>query len=142
MKLLALDIGDKRIGLATTDELGVAVWPQETILRKELEQDLLKLVDLIKEGSIQGLVVGLPFHADGRESAQAKKIKTFVSQLQKKILQENLQISLEWCDEGLTSWEAEQKLTEKGFKGKKRKAKVDALAACLILEDYLARKPS
>lgn len=137
MRILALDVGEKRMGLAQTDELGVGVWPQATYHRRGLQEDLDFLVQKIEEAKIQILVVGLPYNMDGSEGSQAKKVRHFASELEKQFAQKKLSISIKWCDERLTSWEAEQRLTEKGLKGKKRKQQVDSMAACLILEDYL-----
>jgi putative Holliday junction resolvase len=156
-RILALDVGEKRIGLAISEGLGV--WPLKTLLRKNLEEDLAELIKIIKEEATQTLVVGLPYNMDGTEGAQAKKIRNFISQLKNLLIKESHQRQkrgegeapsalpmegatrapmIEWSDERLTSWEAEQRLTQGGLKGKKRKKKVDELAACLILEDYLA----
>jgi len=140
MRLMALDIGDKRIGLATTDELGVAIWPQPTWIRKNLSGDVKGILEKIRDHSIETLVVGLPLNMDGTEGPQAKKVKDFVSSLSLEMQRKGIAVPVEWCDERLTSWEAEKLLTERGLKGAERKAQVDALAACLILEDYLERK--
>jgi len=139
MPLLALDIGEKRIGLAATDEIGVGVWPQGILVRTDLESDLREISKKLRAFSAETLVVGLPLNMDGTEGPQAKKVRRFVTELEKYLKKEGLSFSIAWCDERLTSWEAEQRLSERGLKGKKRKAKVDTLAACLILEDYLER---
>jgi len=140
MRLMALDIGDKRIGLASTDELGVAIWPQPTLIRKNLAHDLEWILEKMQDHSIDTLIVGLPLNMDGSEGGQAKKVKDFVSKLVREMERKGIAVPVEWCDERLTSWEAERLLSEKGLKGRERKAEVDALAACLILEDYLERK--
>jgi putative Holliday junction resolvase len=142
MRLLSLDIGEKRIGLAATDEIGVGVWPQGTLLRTNLESDLREILEKIRELSVQTVVVGLPLNMDGTEGPQAKKIRRFATELEKHLKKEGFSISIAWCDERLTSWEAEQRLTQWGLKGKKKKAQVDEMAACLILEDYLERTRS
>lgn len=135
MKILALDVGEKRVGIATSDALGVGVWPQKTFLRQGSENDFEKLAELIEEQEPQLIVVGLPLNMNGTEGPQAKKVRQFVTALQKKI-----SVEVQYCDERLTSWEAESRLAEKGIKGKKKKEEVDSLAACLILEDYLRSK--
>lgn len=141
MKILALDIGEKRIGIATNDPLGVGVWPQERFLRQNTEQDFEKLAERIEEHEPELLVVGLPVNMNGSEGPQAKKVRQFIMHLEK-ILQENFkkEIIIEWVDERLSSWDAEGKLREKGLKGKKVKEAVDSMAACLMLEDYLRSK--
>ncbi len=137
MKFLALDVGDKRVGIATSDELGVGVWPQETFLREGSAQDIERLIAIIQSHAPQLLVVGLPFNMDGSEGAQARKVRQFVDQIQKAFEQKKLCIPIKWCDERLTSWEADNRLSERGVRRKNRKAQVDSMAACLILEDYL-----
>lgn len=139
MKLLALDVGDKRVGIATSDELGVGIWPQKTFLRQNPKQDAAKLSEIILEQSPQIIVVGLPFNMDGTEGAQAKKVRQFIKDLEKEF-PADLCPSIRWHDERLTSWDAEQRLKDRGLKGKKIKAEVDAMAACLILEDFLKEK--
>lgn len=142
MRLLALDLGKKRIGLALTDELGVGVWPQPTLLRKNLQEDLKVLIQKIEDLSIQTLVVGLPLNMDGTEGPQAKKSREFIACLLQETQRKGMDLHVEWCDERLTSWEAENRLREEKGKGKRKKEDVDARAACLILEDYLAQHGS
>ena len=142
MRLLSLDVGEKRIGLASTDELGVGIWPQPTLIRKALAEDLKALLQKIEDLSIQTLVVGLPLNMDGTEGSQAKKTRGFISQLVGEMKRKGIDLPAEWCDERLTSWEAEKRLGERMGKGRRKKEDVDAMAACLILEDYLARQKS
>ncbi len=135
MKILALDVGDKRVGIATSDELGVGIWPQKTFLRQGTPSDFEKLAEIIQEQNPQLVIVGLPLNMNGSEGPQAKKVRQFMAFLEKEI-----SIPIEYSDERLTSWEAESKLAEKGIKGKNKKAQVDSMAASLILEDYLRSK--
>lgn len=141
MKILALDIGDKRIGIATSDILGVSVWPQKKFLRQNIEQDYEKLAERIEEHEPEVIVVGLPVNMDGSEGPQAKKVRQFIAKLEKKMSEIlSKSFSIEWVDERLSSWDAENKLREKGLKGKQVKEAVDSAAACLMLEDYLRLK--
>ncbi len=141
MKILALDIGDKRIGIATSDILGVSVWPQKKFLRQNIEQDYEKLAERIEEHEPEVIVVGLPVNMDGSEGPQAKKVRQFIAKLEKKMSEIlSKSFSIEWVDERLSSWDAENKLREKGLKGKQVKEAVDSAAACLMLEDYLRSK--
>lgn len=137
VKILALDVGDKRVGVAINDALGVGVWPQKTFFRQGSEQDYEKLAEMIQELEPEALLVGLPLNMNSSEGPQAKKVRQFVGELQKVLEQNKFNIPVLWQDERLTSWEAEGKLIEKGIKGKNKKAQVDSMAACLILEDYL-----
>ena len=140
MKFLALDVGEKRVGIATSDPLGVGVWPQKTFYRQGTDQDFEKLAELIEEQGLQALVVGLPLNMNESEGPQAKKVRQFIEKLQIQMKQRNLTLPVYWQDERLTSWAAEEKLVEKGIRGKKKKEEVDSMAACLILEDYLRSK--
>ena len=137
MRLLALDLGTRRIGLAATDELGVGVWPQPTLLRKNLQEDLQSLIQTMGDLSIKTVVVGLPLNMDGTEGPQAKKAREFVSALARELKSKDMDVKMEWCDERLSSWEAERRLEERQGKGRRSREEVDAMAACVILEDYL-----
>ncbi len=137
MKIVALDMGEKRIGVAISSENSV-VFPLQTILRKNLEQDFQSVLELIQEYSLEKLVVGFPYHMNGAESSQSKKIRSFVESLKSFLKNKNIDIPIEFADERLTSWEAREKLS--GKKAKKNKEAIDAMAASLILEDYLARR--
>lgn len=137
MKIVALDMGEKRIGMAISLE-NRSVFPLQTILRKNLEEDFQNILEMIQEYSLEKLVVGFPYNMDGTESAQSKKIKIFVKSLEKFLKEKNIDVSIEFSDERLTSWEAREKLS--GKKAKKNKQAIDAIAACLILENYLANR--
>ena len=138
MRILALDIGEKRIGFAISEEKIQGAYPLQTLVRSDLEQDFEKILEIIQEYSVQELVVGLPYRMNGTEGSQANKTKKFVSGLEKFLDRQNLKIPIEWSDERLTSWEGREKLI--GKKAKKNKEAIDAMAACLILENYLAKK--
>ena len=140
MNLLALDVGQKRIGLAKTDGLGIGVWPIKTLWREELKQDLEKIFNLIEDDAIQKIIIGLPLNQNGSDSTQTQKVRAFANQLKKFLHQKQKIIPVEFWDERLSSWEAEQNFVEAGIKIKKRKELVDAEAACLILRDYLSEK--
>lgn len=122
--------------------MGIGIWPRPTLVRKNLSSDLQALATLIQKEAVQKVVVGLPYNMDGTEGAQAKKVRDFVSRLKKHLNTLGVNVLLEWSDERLTSWEAERCLAEKGVKGKRKKEKVDSMAASLILKDYLERKNS
>lgn len=136
MKLFAFDIGEKRIGIAKTDELGIGVWPVETYLRKDLPSDFQHLLEVIQEHAIEKVIVGYPYHQNGRPSAQGAKIKQFTLAFERFLAREKKRVSLEFYDERLTSFAAEDAL--KGYKKKQKRKHLDAIAACLLLEDYLS----
>jgi putative Holliday junction resolvase len=132
MRLMGLDIGDKRIGLAVSDELGFTAQGLETYNRTKLEQDIPKLLELFQSWGVQKLVVGLPRNMNGTYGPQTEKVKDFVSQL---IQDSGLEV-IYW-DERLTSAAAERTLIEGNVSRNKRKKSIDRLAAVMILQGYL-----
>lgn len=141
MKLLALDVGEKRIGLAKNDGLGIGVWPLQTLLRKNLEKDLDFIFEILQEDQIEKIIVGLPLSMNGTESQQTQKVRAFANQLKKFLHQKKQPLVVEFWDERLSSWEAEENLIYSGIKIKKNKGLLDAEAACVILKDYLSAHP-
>lgn len=136
MRWLALDHGTKRIGLAFSDELEIlaspfGVWPQEG------GRSLDRIVRLCKDEGVQALVVGLPKHKDGVESATAPSARAFAAALAGRTGLPHLL----W-DEHLSSAEAERLLIQRGVKADKRKAMLDAAAAAVILSDLLETRRS
>ncbi|HZU52287.1 MAG TPA: Holliday junction resolvase RuvX [Holophagaceae bacterium] len=135
MRWLAIDHGTKRIGLAFSDELEILaspfeVWPSD-------EKALDRLARLCKEEAVQALVVGLPKHKDGAESATAPLARAFAMELSARTGLPHLL----W-DEHLSSAEAERLLAQRGVKADKRKAMLDAAAAAVILGDLLETRRS
>jgi putative Holliday junction resolvase len=134
MRWMALDHGTKNIGIAFCDELEIlsspfAVWPNQG------EATLARLARLAAEEGAQGLVVGLPRHKDGAESATAGLARAFGE-----ALGDRTGLPLVFWDEHLTSAEAERLLASRGVKPKDRKARLDSAAAAVILEDLLASR--
>ena len=136
MRLLALDHGEKRIGLAFCDELEIIASPFET-WPNQGEATLVKLLALAKAEGVQGWVVGLPRHKDGAESATAPAAWAFGE-----ALAQRSQLPLALVDEHLTSAEAERLLAQRGVKPQDRKAKLDAAAAAVILQGFLEERRS
>jgi putative Holliday junction resolvase len=133
---MAVDHGTKKIGIAFSDELEIlaspfAVWPQEG------EATLTKLARLAREEGVQALVVGLPKHKDGQESTTAAEARAYGE-----ALAALTGLPLRLVDEHLTSAEAERLLAQRGVKPKDRKAKLDAAAAAVILNDLLETRRS
>jgi len=128
---LGLDVGDRTIGVAVSDELGWA-HPLQTIRRKNLQADLDALAAIVEERSATRLVVGLPLNMDDTEGPRAAKTRRFADKLR-----ERFSLPIVLWDERLTTWEAERLLREAGTRRRKRKEWVDALAAQLLLQSYL-----
>lgn len=131
-KLLGLDVGEKRIGIAVSDELGVAAHPLKTLARKDLEHDIGALVEVIKEKSIEKIIVGFPRNMDGSVGEQGKKVLKFVEDLKR-----DVEVPVELWDERLTTAESERVLIAANVSRRKRKKVIDKLAASLILQGYL-----
>lgn len=131
-RILALDVGKKRIGLAVSDELGWTAQGLETLERTRIREDLAKLKELAEQWSVQTLLVGKPLHMSGEASRQSEYTREFADRLK-----EYLSLPVVFWDERLTSVEAERVLRESGASLEKRKKAVDRLAAVLLLESYL-----
>lgn len=136
MRILGLDYGEKRIGVAVCDELGLTAQGLSTIIRKNKKHDWEILENLVKNYKVDKIVVGYPIKIDGSEGIQCEKVNRFVSLLEKTFA---LPI-IKW-QETLSTKEAEGILIESGVRWEKRKKIVDKLAACLILQGYLDSIP-
>lgn len=134
MRVIGLDVGDKRVGVAVSDSLGKTAQPLETLSR---DDDLMvRLAGLIDETGAQRLVVGLPLLMDGREGAQARKVRRFASELE-----ESLNLPVTMVDERLTTREAQALMAEAGLERRERKEAADRVAAALILRAYMDSLP-
>jgi putative holliday junction resolvase len=132
MRILGLDYGSRRIGVALCDELGLTAQGIATIVRKNREADLGTIADLVRRHGVERIVVGYPLRLNGSEGIQCEKINRFVRRLETLL---SLPV-IRW-DETLSTREAEELLREKGVRREKRREGVDRGAACLILQGYL-----
>ena len=137
MSILSIDVGEKRIGLAGTDELGITVQPLEVLNANKPYQRILEICDNRK---VTKIIIGMPYNAEGNEGFAAKKVNDFKNKLSKLLKTENMNIVIEFWDEGFTTKNASKWLQEAGVKGKKSRAVIDKLAAAALLEDYLASR--
>ena len=134
--ILALDVGEKTIGVALSDESETFALPGATILRQEgYRRDMAAVRALIEERGVQEVVVGLPLMMDGSRGVQAEKAEEFVSQLKRYT---RLPIHLQ--DERLSTSEAERVLIAAGRRREQRKQVVDSAAASVILQSFLDRR--
>lgn len=132
MRILALDYGEKRIGVAVCDELGLTAQGLPTIIRKTKKHDLEILANLIKTYNVEKIVIGYPIRLDGSEGIQCEKVNRFAV-----LLGKTFSLSVIKWPETLSTKEAEEILINSGVRWEKRKEKVDKLAACIILQNYL-----
>ena len=131
-RILALDVGDKRIGLALSDPLKMIANPLETLFRTTLNKDMAHLLDIISQKEVELIVCGMPVSMMAKETEQTIKTKQFVEELSKRT---NLPIKL--IDERLTTSSAERVLIEGGVRRENRKQVIDKVAATIILQNYL-----
>ena len=134
MRIMALDVGSKRIGVALSDPLKITAQGLQTFQRITLEEDIKGLWKLIDEHEVSQLVVGLPKNMDGTIGFKAEEVQQFVADLTAE-----REIEVIWIDERLTTVSAERVLLEADVSRAKRKKVIDKMAAVVILQSYLDR---
>ena len=138
MRKIALDVGDKTIGIAVSDELLITAQGITTIERVGIRKDCGKVMDMIKEYNCDTVVVGLPKKLDGTDSPQTEKVREFKTMLENKMRSTGMaDIKIVFQDERLTTVQAEKILIEADVSRKKRKEVIDKQAAVIILQSYL-----
>jgi putative holliday junction resolvase len=134
-RILALDVGSKRIGMAVSDPLGITAQGLETLVRKNKRTDLEQLRAVIQKYEVREVVVGYPLHMSGRAGLQSLKIADFADELRR-----HFSLPVHLWDERLTSAEANRLLRETEMSIRRRGQVVDRLAATLILQAFLAHR--
>jgi putative Holliday junction resolvase len=134
-RMLGLDVGDKRIGVAVSDATGMFINPVGTVQRKNLKLDVARIKELAKQHGAEAFVIGLPKNMDGTEGNQAAKVRSFAREL---IGETSLPIHFE--DERLSTFTAIERLVERGIKTGQNRDLVDMEAAAVILESFLQRQ--
>lgn len=137
-RVLAIDLGTRRIGLAVSGADGVSAQPLDALQRRNLAEDLSRVCSIAHGRKIGRIIVGLPLHMDGRESPMSEQCRRFAARLS-----EASGLPVDMHDERLTSVEAEQMLRRRGWSlerllKEKKKGTVDRLAATVLLEDWLS----
>lgn len=132
MRVMALDVGEKTVGVALSDELRITVNPFETIRRDGGELD--RLQSIISTQHVTEIVVGLPLSLNGSEGPSTERARAFVTALRPLTT-----ASVVTQDERLSTTEAERRLVEADVRRSRRRQVIDSVAAALILESYLAR---
>ena len=133
MRIMGIDYGDARTGIAVSDLLCSLVGTTQVVHSRNFDKTLEQVAALAKEKEITEIVVGLPKNMDGSEGARAEVCRAFAQKLE-----EATGLPVKLWDERRTTVEAHNILSEHNYHGKKRKNTVDAVAAALILEGYLA----
>jgi len=132
MRILGLDVGTKRIGVAMSDELLLTAQGMQTLERRALQGDLSEIKGMIENNDVSEVVVGLPLNMDGSYSAKTKEVVEFMDSLLKFV-----NVPVKTWDERLTTVQAERALLEADMSRAKRKRLTDKLAAQIILQSYL-----
>lgn len=138
MRKIGLDVGDKTIGVAVSDALGITAQGITTIERVGIRKDSGKVLDYVKEYQCDTIVMGLPLSMSGEDSEQTQKVRDFRTMLENKMRSTGMKgIDIQWQDERLTTMQAERILIEADVSRGKRKKVIDKQAAVLILQSWL-----
>jgi len=134
VRILGLDVGDRRTGVALSDPLGMLASPLLVFQLKGETEDIAFILNLVEQYKVEKIIVGLPQSMNGTIGTQAEKVKGFGDKLR-----ESCPVPVEYRDERLTTVEAKRMLIESGNKkyGKNKKIEYDAAAAAVILQSYL-----
>ena len=132
--MIALDLGEKRVGVAISDELWITIRPLPFLHRRNWKQLLIAVVDLVQHFDAQALVIGLPLHLDGAEGDSAREAKRIAHYFEL-----SLKVPVYLQDERLTSREAEGALRAAGYPEDKLHKYVDSESAAIILRDFIAK---
>lgn len=135
MKILALDIGTVRIGIATSDIMEIIASAYEVYRRKYLKKDVEHIAKIVSDLSVGEIVIGLPLKMDGSEGQSVQMAREFGDELAKLV-----SVPIHYQDERLSTVTAQKILIESGMRREKRKDKVDSIAATIILQTYLDKK--
>jgi len=132
MRILGLDVGDRRVGVAISDPVEIIASPLTVINRDDDNEAVNAILQLVRQYEVKRIVVGLPYSLDGSLGRQASKVKDFIDRLS-----QNTSVEIELRDERLSTVAAGRLLREAGNKKAKRRSSVDAAAAAFILQGYL-----
>jgi putative Holliday junction resolvase len=136
MRVLGLDVGDRRVGVAISDPTGTVVRPLHTLARGSRTEDFVAIAALVAEHHVELVVVGQPLSLDGTEGPQARRIARYAQ-----LLADQLAVPVVFWDERYTTAAAEEIMLQNRSRGRRRRARadggVDAIAAAVILQSYL-----
>ena len=144
MRILGLDVGDRTVGVAVSDPLGIIATGVTTIDRVGIRKDTGKVIDYIREYDCSLVVIGLPLNLDDTDSVQTEKVRAFRTMLENKLrsLGPLSKVRVDWQDERYSTAEAEEVLIEANMSREDRKKIIDRQAAIVILQRYLDRMPA
>lgn len=138
-RILGIDYGSKRIGIAMSDPFGWTAQPLQTLEVKSERQCFYAIRDLVCEHEVEKIIIGMPLSLNGDEGIQAQKVRVFAQALEKFLLERepDRSVSFEFIDERLTTSSAERILIEADMSRKRRREVIDKQAAALLLQSYL-----
>ena len=144
MRILGLDVGDRTVGVAVSDPLGIIATGVTTIDRVGIRKDTGKVIDFIREYDCSLVVIGLPLNLDDSDSVQTEKVREFRKMLENKLKSSGplSRVRVDWQDERYSTAEAEEVLIEANMSREDRKKIIDRQAAIVILQRYLDRMPA
>lgn len=134
-RILAIDYGRKRIGLALSDELQVTAQPLLTLVRTNRRNDLRRLREICREHGVARILLGHPLHLTGETGEMADEAAQYAAALQKEL---GIEVTL--ADERLTTWEAQLIVAQSKAPNRRKKSSIDDVAAAVLLREYLDRK--
>ena len=132
MRILALDHGTKRIGIALSDELKMIATPLEFVLTEPIADFFVRLKEIIREKEVELILIGMPRNMDGSYGPATLKVQEFIA-----VLKDKVAVPIKTWDERLTSAQAQRFLIQGGVRRQERKQKVDKTAAAILLQSYL-----
>lgn len=132
MRLMALDIGERRIGVALSDPGQMLARALRVITRRSRQADACLIASLVREHEVEKIIVGHPLHLDGSAGEQARRIEAYARELQ-----QDIGVPVLLRDESYSTERAREAMIEAGRKRKERKERLDAVAAAVILQDYM-----
>lgn len=135
MRILALDVGDRRIGVAISDELEISAHSLTTIHRSDLIREIGQITEIVREYGVEEIVIGMPVMMNGTVGIQGEKVGRFVEELKKAI-----SVPVKFFDERLSTKFVEKTLIDADISREKRKKIIDKLSAVVILQDYLSNR--
>lgn len=136
-RILSLDVGERRIGIAISDETQTLARSLTVLHRHSKAHDFAALVRLVREQAVMAIVIGLPLSLDGTEGQQARYIRRYAAALAEALGAQGLQMPMIFHDESLSTITATEVMIASGRKRRARRRHIDAVAAAVILQDYL-----
>lgn len=132
MRVMSLDVGERRIGVALSDPLGIIATPLTTITVEDFDSSVVEIESLVSDNDVAQIIVGLPLSMSGARGPQARSVARFV-----KLLEAKTVVPVSMVDERLSSVQAERMLQDAGKSPSRNKGLIDSTAAAIILQSYL-----